>query len=179
MKNKLIVYLIFLLFLCNSICVNAQTVKDSLGIWSKYKKALFRKNPYKNLPQNSLVYFADTIKLKARISKIISQNDAVISVPLNDGKFYYFQIENSGTMSPELQRKFPDIISAKGVGLSDKLMRIRIDMNTLGINALVKNITDVYILQQSKLSEKKYWFIYNKKDKPVIIKSPYENKDFE
>jgi hypothetical protein len=58
-----------------------------------------------------------------------------VSLPLPEGGFAEFMVVDSGTMPPELQKKYPDILSFKGSDATGR--RIRLDVSPLGFQAMV------------------------------------------
>ncbi len=67
----------------------------------------------------------------------LNASAAVITLPLSDGTFGRFQLEESPTMEPALAAKYPDIKSYRGMGLDDHTATLRCDVSVLGFNALV------------------------------------------
>jgi len=58
-----------------------------------------------------------------------------VSLPLPEGGFTEFMVVDSGTLPPELQAKYPDILSFKGSDAAGR--RIRLDVSPLGFQAMV------------------------------------------
>lgn len=61
----------------------------------------------------------------------------VVSLPLPNGTFARFLVEESSVMEPELQRQFPDLRSYRGQGIDDPAMTLRFNETPAGLDAMV------------------------------------------
>jgi reprolysin-like metallo-peptidase family M12B len=61
----------------------------------------------------------------------------VITLPLPDGTFARFRVQESSIMEPELQRQFPDLKSYRGQGIDDPTMTLRFNETPKGFDAMV------------------------------------------
>jgi uncharacterized protein (TIGR03437 family) len=66
-----------------------------------------------------------------------TQSESVLSLPLPNGSFARFQIEESPVMEPALAAKFPEIKSYRGRGLDDSALQVRFDWSPRGLHALL------------------------------------------
>jgi uncharacterized protein (TIGR03437 family) len=66
----------------------------------------------------------------------LRQSQTLISLPLPDGSFARFRIEESPALEPELAARFPDIKSYRGEGVTDPALRVRFDWSPRGLHAL-------------------------------------------
>jgi hypothetical protein len=70
-------------------------------------------------------------------TRALDESQCLLSLPLPDGKFARFRIEESPTMEPALAAKFPEIKSYRGVGMDDSSMQMRFDWSPRGLHALL------------------------------------------
>ncbi|MBN8728042.1 MAG: hypothetical protein J0H15_10130 [Xanthomonadales bacterium] len=68
-----------------------------------------------------------------------------IALPEPNGGFTDFLITNSGTLPPELQAKYPDILSFKGKDAQGR--RVRVDVSPLGFQAMVFDPAGVWVVR--------------------------------
>jgi uncharacterized protein (TIGR03437 family) len=70
-------------------------------------------------------------------TQALAESQSVLSLPLPDGKFARFRLEESPAMEPALAAKFPAIKSYRGVGADDSSLQVRLDWSPRGLHALM------------------------------------------
>jgi len=72
--------------------------------------------------------------------------ETIFSLPLPDGRFGRFRLEESPIMAPELAARFPEIRTYRGFGLDDATAYARIDVTPLGFHGMILSAGEtVYI----------------------------------
>lgn len=110
------------------------------------------------MPKAYSAYALDIEAFKAQLQA------GEIDIPMPDGSLSRHQVEDSQTMSPELQAKFPEIRSYKGYDINNTLCQSRIDQK----NELIKLVVycnDATIFIQD-LHDLGLHFVFYKKDLP-------------
>ncbi|MFQ3599291.1 MAG: reprolysin-like metallopeptidase [Chloroherpetonaceae bacterium] len=65
------------------------------------------------------------------------QGTFVIELPMPNGTFTRFQVEESPVMHPDLAAKYPDIKTYRGFGLDDGTATLRMDITPIGFHAMI------------------------------------------
>lgn len=88
----------------------------------------------------------DTAQVAAYLKQAHSSGVASeISLPLPEGGFSDFMVVDSGTLPPELQAKYPDILSFKGT--DGKGSRLRLDVSPIGFQAMVFDADGIWMVR--------------------------------
>lgn len=116
------------------------------------------------LPRKYQVYTTDATKLRAFMQAAGKRPSAIV-VPLpEDPGCGQFSVMPSGTMSPELASKFPEIVSLKGTSKEERSASLRLDYDGKELNAeIIWNGTS-YIIAPWKKGKQIYYLVYRKED---------------
>jgi hypothetical protein len=76
-------------------------------------------------------------------------------------------VSNSGTMSAELAAKFPQLVSLKGNGVTDKSSTVRLDYDGAALNAEIISGGVSYIIEPWKKGSAIYYLLFRKEDSGV------------
>lgn len=85
-------------------------------------------------------------------------------LPFLNSEMHIYEVENSNTMSIELQKKFPNIKSYKGFDTKNSLCTCRIDQ--LDLNFKITILCNDATFYVTDLFDDEIYFFYNKKDLP-------------
>ncbi len=81
----------------------------------------------------------------------LRHSPAVLSLPMPDGSFQRFYIEESPIMEPSLAARLPDVKTYRGQGIDDATATTRFDWTPQGLHALVlSSLKSVYVEPASK-----------------------------
>jgi len=94
--------------------------------------------------------------------KLNQSETPLISVPTHNGDFINVRLEDSGTMSPALAAKFPNIKSFQGTEIGNNSTTIRVDKNTSGLFAMITRDGEVYFINPIEKGSTTY-IVYEKK----------------
>lgn len=127
------------------------------------------------LPRKYQIYTTPTGKLKAFMEATGKKHTDVILPFSEEPGCQVFSVQPSGTMSPELAAKFPELISLKGVARADKNATLRLDYNGSELNAEIiwKGVS--YIIAPWKKGSRTYYLLYKKEDSGTE-KKPFREK---
>lgn len=98
------------------------------------------------------------------LNQQLNSKESTVFIPV-ENKVMKFLIKDSGTMSPALAKKFPEIKSFKGSSL-DNTYKIRLDKNKEGLFVVVyRQEKNLYISPLFK-GNKKVYAVYNRESIP-------------
>lgn len=90
-----------------------------------------------------------------------SSNASVeMNLPMPDGTFSRFRIEESPIMEPELAAKFPEIKTYQGFGLDDPTATMRFDRTPSGFHAMVISSKDTIYVDPFESDRNTYYSYY-------------------
>ncbi|HVQ39232.1 MAG TPA: M12 family metallo-peptidase [Pyrinomonadaceae bacterium] len=92
------------------------------------------------------------------------QTEVVISLPMPDGKFARFRVEESPVMAPELAARFPAIKTYRGKGLDDPTATTRFDMTPAGFHAIVLSTRGTVIIEPAAHGQAGKYVSYEQRD---------------
>jgi hypothetical protein len=119
------------------------------------------------LPRQYQVYRINERRLK-QFLKAAANNKGEpfrISLPVSDEiGCRIFDLNLSGTMSPELAKKFPELLSFKGTAVENKNANLRLDYDGQKMSAEITWNGEIYIMSAWKSGAVTYYLLFLKKD---------------
>lgn len=150
----------------------AQAERSSDGLWEKIAPAKNADLDRVTKAQGPLTVRLNRDALKRLLDKAPLEftdeartSQAVMTVPIPDGRFDRFRIEESPIMAPELAAKFPEIKTYRGQGIDDPTATIRFDVTANGFHAQVVSASEtIFIDPDAQAGDDKRYFSYLKRD---------------
>lgn len=151
-------YIVVIIILCSiTACKSGEAIK-SIDEPVTWEKANFKPSKDLILPHGYSTYLLNTS------SFIEHLNAGEVQLPMPNGEFTLHTVEDSQTMSEELQAKFPNIRSFKGVDQQNNLCQSRVDQKDTTFKIVIYcNDATIYIQDLHDLG---LYFVYYKKDLP-------------
>ncbi len=139
--------------------------------WNKVTNVPALKLPSKagktKLPKRYTVYTTDAGKLYTILNTVKNKGmeQTPVVLPLS-GEIgcAMFNVAASGTLSPGLAAKYPQLASLKGQGIEDKSASVRLDYDGKEMNAEILWQGSYYIIAPWKKGTKTYYLVYRKED---------------
>lgn len=123
------------------------------------------------IPQKYRTLAADLTILDAILTSAPLENtpaaqniETVLSLPLPDGTFGWFRIEESPIMEPALAAKFPEIKTYQGWGLDDPTATARLDWTPAGFHAMILSVSDTVYIDPYRRGDIAHYISYYKQD---------------
>jgi hypothetical protein len=165
---------------------NTQMKKSPDGLWKDIDEAPLLASPKIQQERQIVPDVYRTIRLdqkalKRRLAKAPKEfteaaktNQTVISLPMPDGTFAQFRIQETQVMSPELAQQSPGMKTYSGHGIDDPTATVRSDWSPTGFHATVLSTGEtVYIDPYRKGDTKTYISYYKKNLKRDPNRRPY------
>ena len=99
-------------------------------------------------------------------TKAAGQTRIVLALPMPDGKFARFRVEESPVMSPLLAARFPSIKTYRGRGLDDPTAITRFDVTPAGFHAVVLSAGGTVFIEPAGRGQAGEYLSYDQRDAP-------------
>ena len=90
--------------------------------------------------------------------------EVILTMPMPDGTFSRFRIQNSPIMEPELAAKYPEINSYLGQGIDNPNATARFDMSPVGFRAMILSTDGTTLIEPYAKGDTTNYISFNKKD---------------
>lgn len=94
-------------------------------------------------------------------TKAARETQVVLTLPMPDGTFARFRIEESPVMAAELAAHFPDIRTYRGWGVDDPAATTRLDMTPAGFHAIVLSTRGTVIIEPTPHANRGQYVSYD------------------
>lgn len=121
---------------------------------------------YRTLSLNEIAQRKLLRQAPMEFSKAARQTRLVMTLPLPDGKFARFRVEESPVMAPRLAALFPEIRTYRGQGLDDPTATTRFDMTPAGFHAIVLSAQGTVIIEPAAHGRAGQYVSYDQRDAP-------------
>jgi hypothetical protein len=99
--------------------------------------------------------------------EMLSHSPATLTLPLPDGSFARYQIEESPIMEPELAKQFPMIKTYRGKGIDDPTATARFEQTPHGLHAMSLSGSGAFLVDAVGKEDGQVYVSYFKKDLPA------------
>lgn len=116
---------------------------QSSSFWKKVNQkdlSSIEKNKSEKISEDMRLFQLNEIEMKNTLSKIDDktvQESVEINIPNADGVLEQYTVRESSNFAPELQSKYPEIRSYKGIGITDKTATAYFSYSPRGIQTMV------------------------------------------
>lgn len=122
-------------------------------------------------PQNYRTFVLNKTALKSLLAKstpeltnALRSEPTVITMPMPDGTFARFSVEESPIMEPELAAKFPEIKTYHGQGIDDPTATARFDLMPSGFHSMILSTSGTVMVDPYDKSDTDTYISYLKQD---------------
>ena len=132
------------IILTTTLCLFTFLLKaQSDNFWKKINPkdiSSVEKNKAEKNSEEVLLFQLDEVGMKNTLAKInnkSSQESVEINIPNSDGTLERYTVQESSNFAPELQSKYPEIRSYKGIGITDKTATAYFSYSPQGMQTMV------------------------------------------
>jgi hypothetical protein len=98
------------------------------------------------------------------LSDAARTEEAVLALPLPEGGFQRFRIEESPIMEDALAAEFPELRTFKGQGIDDRTATVRFDWTPSGFHAMVLSARGTLFVDPRAKDDESHYVAYDKRD---------------
>lgn len=173
---KKYLFLSFFIFAINGISVFAQVKYVNLSpdkIWQEVDDSALRQNSLQRsiVPQSYRTFSLNKIVLNSLLgnssmefSDAARSEQLIMTMPMPDGTFARFSVEESPIMEPELAAKFPEIKTYRGQGIDDPTATARFDLLPSGFHSMILSASGTVLVDPYAKGDTDDYISYFKAD---------------
>lgn len=140
------------------------------GIWQSVDESSFSRKSaraivpraYKTLRLNKSSLANLLAQAPLEVSGAARQTEVIMTIPMPDGSFARFSIEESPIMEPALAAQFPEIKTYQGQGIDDPTATTRFDLTPKGFHAIVLSDSGTVYVDPYAKSDSEYISYYKR-----------------
>ncbi|HKA23013.1 MAG TPA: zinc-dependent metalloprotease family protein, partial [Blastocatellia bacterium] len=117
---------------------------------------------YQSMELNKSVLTSLLSNVPMEFTEAAKRSRGVISLPMPDGTFERFAVEESPVMESELAAQFPEIKSYRGQGLDDPTATTRFDLSPLGFHATILSAKGCVYVEPYTARDTQHYLVYFK-----------------
>lgn len=136
------------------------------------------RNGAKKLPLKFTAYSTDAVQLDRLLTVAKGCDSTYLLLPMPGPGCLDFYVRPSGTLSPGLAAKYPELVSLKGQGIGHKSAAVRVDYNGKEMNAEILWQGTYYIIAPWKKGKKIYYIVYRKQDAGIPRHIPAQGEHY-
>lgn len=165
------IFLLCVIFSLSAVAAFAGSSPDRL--WREINDASLQRNAVRRtvIPQAYRTYTLDKNELQAILREApmeftdsARQIEWIITLPMPDGTFSRFRIEESPIMEPGLAEKFPEIKTYRGQGIDDLTATARFDFMPGGFHAMILSTSGTVLIDPYAKGDTANYISYFKRD---------------
>ena len=142
------------------------TYEPAAGVRTGRGPKSYRTLTLNETAQRKLLSRAPMESAKGELTKAASQTQVVMTLPMPDGTFARFRVEESPVMATELAARFPEIKTYRGRGLDDPTATTRLDVTPQGFHAIVLTSAGTIIIEPAPNGSRGQYVSYDQRDAP-------------
>ncbi|UXI68134.1 reprolysin-like metallopeptidase [Tahibacter amnicola] len=158
-----------------SFAVGASPSVVSDGLWQDVAEASFARDGQRVVVPNAYRTLAlDTAGLKARLAQApleskqpVTSSPFKMTLPMPDGTFAEFRVVESPIMDAELARKYPDIHTYIGQGVTDPTATLRFDVTQKGFHGQILSADGAFYIDPYQKKDTTHYVSYARSDYSV------------
>jgi len=151
---------------------NPWTFVEESAIEKRNIKRVVIPEKYKTIQANESSLKELLAKAPLRFSEEAKNKKIEIELPMPDGSFSKFRVENSPVMHPKLAAKYPEIQTYTAYGIDDPTAKVKLDFTVHGFHAMIRSgkHNTVFVEPYAQKNTKDY-IVFYKKD--LLRTSPF------